>query len=142
MQGSTVPADLKVVIHWHPKFAHPNLAGVAYVCLGRCEELKDIYIKGKLDKEGIHASPEALEETNRLQNIFDQNVERSTQKANNFWQISYLNVRNLNWNEEYVRKDNFLLSADIFALGETWLKPGEERQFDDFSGKAFKIVSR
>ena len=134
MQGSTVPADSKVVIHWHPKFAHPNCAGVAYVCLGRSEELKDIYIKGKLDKEGIHASTEALEETNRLQTIFDQNVERLKEKTENFWQISYLNVRNLNWNEEYVRKDNFLLAADIFALGETWLKPGEERQFEGSSG--------
>ena len=134
MQGSTVPADSKVVIHWHPKFAHPNCAGVAYVCLGRSEELKDIYIKGKLDREGIHASTDALEETNRLQTIFDQNVERLKEKAENFWRISYLNVRNLNWNEEYVRKDNFLLSSDIFALGETWLKPGEVKQFDGSSG--------
>ena len=35
---------------------------MAYVALGRSEELKDIYIKGKVDPEGIHASPEALAE--------------------------------------------------------------------------------
>ena len=48
---------------------------MAYVCLGRCQEKKDIYIKGKVDPEGIHASPEALEETKRLDKIFDENVQ-------------------------------------------------------------------
>ena len=40
---------------------------MAYVSLGRTELLKDIYIKGKVDPKGIHASPKALEETWRLQ---------------------------------------------------------------------------
>ena len=49
---------------------------MAYVALGRSEELKDIYIKGKVDPKGIHASPEALAETIRLQTIFDNRVEK------------------------------------------------------------------
>ena len=87
------------------------------MCLGRSRQLEDIYIKGKLDKEGIHASPEALEETHRLQAIFDENVNKLNEQAQRFWKISYLNVRSLNGNEENVRKDNFLMESDIFVLG-------------------------
>ena len=72
-----------------------NCAGLAYVTLGRSEELKDIYIKGTLLREGIHASPDALEETNRLQSIFDEKVNKLHEQAKTFWQITYLNVRSL-----------------------------------------------
>ena len=50
---------------------------MAYVTLGRSERLEDIYIKGDLEKEGIHASPRALEETERLQSIFNQKIDRT-----------------------------------------------------------------
>ena len=123
------------MIHWHPKFKSPNCAGLAYVALGRSEEIKDIYIKGKIEKEGIHASQDALEETNRLQAIFDENVNRLNQRAENFWQISYLNVRSLiGCHKDDVKKDNFILGADVFSLSETWLKPGEVVEFDGFEG--------
>ena len=45
---------------------------MAYVALGRTEQLKDIYIRGQVGPEGIHASEVALEETNRLQRMFDE----------------------------------------------------------------------
>ena len=57
--------------------------------------MKDIYIKGKVDPLGIHANPDALEETKRLQNIFDQRIQSLNEKKENFWRISYLNVRSL-----------------------------------------------
>ena len=76
MQGSTIPANSKVVVHWSNEFKRRTNAGMAYVSLGRSTRLKDIYIKGKVDPQGIHASPEALEETERLQSIFDQNIGR------------------------------------------------------------------
>ena len=98
---------------------------MAYVALGRSEELKDIYIKGKVDPKGIHASPEALAETIRLQTIFDNRVEEIGTQKENFWKVSYLNVRSLKCHKEDVEIDNFLTSSDIFALGETWLKENE-----------------
>ena len=70
-QGTKVPANSKVVIHWSDQFKSKKNAGMAYVALGRSEELKDIYIKGKVDPAGIHASPEVLEETFRHQDLFD-----------------------------------------------------------------------
>ena len=83
------------------------------MCLGRSRQLEDIYIKGKIDKEGIHASPEALEETKRLQAIFDENVSKLNAQAEGYWKISYLNVKSLNGNKENVREDNFLMASDV-----------------------------
>ena len=122
------------MIHWHDKFKAKNNAGLAYVCLGRSRQFEDIYIKGPLDKKGIHASVEALEETNRLQAKFDEKVTELDEQDKSFWKVSYLNVRSLKGNEENVRKDNLLLVSDLFGLGETWLEPGEEKFFTDFKG--------
>ena len=121
-------------MHWHEKFKHKNNAGLAYVCLGRSRRFEDIYIKGPIDKEGIHASVEALEETNRLQDIFDEKVNKLNDQAEKFWRVSFLNIRSLKSNEENVRNDNLLMASDIFGLGETWLEPGEEKSFTDFKG--------
>ena len=92
---------------------------MAYVALGRSEELKDIYIKGKVDPKGIHASPEALAETIRLQYIFDKRLEEMATQKENFWKVSYLNVRSLKCHKEDVTIDNFITSADLFVPGET-----------------------
>ena len=123
---------------------------MAYVALGRCEELKDIYIKGKVDPEGIHASPEALEETERLQSIFDLRVEAKKEHSTNFWKISYLNVRSLKCHEKDVAIDNFLMNSDLFALGETHLEPQETICFPGYKeyfasygkGKGVSVFSR
>ena len=98
---------------------------MAYVAMGRSEELKDIYIKGKVDPKGIHASPEALAETKRLQEIFDKRTECLEEQKKNFWKVSYQNVRSLKCHQDDVVIDNYINSADIFALGETWLTENE-----------------
>lgn len=107
---------------------------MAYVTLGRTELLKDIFIRGKVDPEGIHASPKALEETKRLQNLFDQNFQILNEREQKFWKISYLNVRSLQGKQKDVVNDNFLMSSDIFALAETWMKPGDSVAFNGFEG--------
>ena len=104
------------------------------MCLSRSEELKDIFITGKLEREGIHASHLALEESNRLEAIFDAKVQKLDERNQKFLKISYLNVRSLNHNEEHVKNDNFLMAADVIGLGETWLKPGQEQQIDGYEG--------
>ena len=115
-------------------FKNPTNAGLAYVALSRAQEMKDVYIKGDLERAGIHASPDALAESDRLQAIFDQNLAKISERAEKYWQISYLNVRSLKCHKEDVEKDNFLMSADVFSLAETWLKPGEVVEFDGFEG--------
>ena len=96
--------------------------------------MKDIYIKGKVDPLGIHANPDALEETKRLQSIFDQRIQSLNEKKENFWRISYLNVRSLKGKIMDVSKDTSLMDADVFALGETWLEEGESISFDGYEG--------
>ena len=122
------------MIQWHKMFKNPTNAGLAYVALSRAQEMKDVYIKGDLERAGIHASPDALAESDRLQAIFDQNLAKISERAEKYWQISYLNVRSLKCHKEDVEKDNFIMGADVFSLSETWLKPGEVVEFDGFEG--------
>jgi hypothetical protein len=55
MQGQTVKAGSKVVIHWNARFTN----GMAYVMLGRTEQLEDIFIAGNYDEKKIKCSPAA-----------------------------------------------------------------------------------
>ena len=50
------------------------------------------------------------------------------------WIVSYLNVRSLKCHEKDVAIDNELMKSDIFSLGETWLKPQETINFDQYVG--------
>lgn len=124
---------------------------MAYVALGRSTCLKDIYIKGKVDPSGIHASPEALEETERLQSIFDERVRMMDDIREKHWVISYLNVRNgIKCHYKDIAIDNYLKSADIFGIGETCLQQGETVSFDGFkeftashgNGKGVAVFSK
>ena len=98
---------------------------MAYVALSRSQRFDDIFIKGEVDKNGIHASARALEESQRLFAIFNQKLERLNETREKFWKISFLNIRSLNCNKQYVEKDNFLLSSHILGFGETWLMQGK-----------------
>ena len=69
MQGRNVRSGSKLVIHWHKAFKKNY--GMAYVCLGRCEKLEDIYIVGDFDPEGIVCCPRALKENDRLNKEFE-----------------------------------------------------------------------
>ena len=133
IQGSTVKAGSKVEIHWSSEFKFKNNAGMAYVCLGRSEKLDDIYITGEFDVEGIHCSPDALDETKRLQKVFDEQVLKQEEQRSLFWKICFLNVRSLRSKQKEVSNDNYLMDSDIFSLGETHLIPGETIAFEKFS---------
>ena len=130
MQGQTVNAESKVVIHWTNSMQN----GMAYVMLGRSSRRQDIYIAGELDTSQIRCDPDALEETERLQDVFDENEAEMKEKRSKQWKISYLNVRSLNAHQEDVRRDNFLMDSDILGLGETHLKEEESVYLDGFQG--------
>lgn len=108
---------------------------MAYFSPSRCKEIKDIYINGKVEAEGIHASPEALEETERLQSNFDQRIEKMIIKNEKHWRISYLNVCSIQSHKRKdVEKDNIFMSSEIFSLGETWLEGDSTAIFEGFQG--------
>merc|ERR1712051_1053744 len=130
MQGQTVKAESKLVIHWTTGMKN----GMAYVMLGRCSRLQDIYICGKLDLTQIRCDKDALEESQRLEKIFDENEAEMYERRSKMWKISYLNVRSLVAHQEDVQKDNFLIDSDILGLGETHLKNEETVYLDGFQG--------
>ena len=111
--------------------------GMAYVMLGRSSRLQDIFIAGELDVNEIKCDPNALEESNRLDEMFDQSVEKEQERRSQHWKISYLNVRSMKAADGHakdVAKDNFIMDSDIFGLGETWLEEDQEVHFEGFSG--------
>ena len=110
---------------------------MAYVMLGRTELLSDMYIAGDFNVEQIKCDPSALAESKRLLTIFDNSQKKQTDKRNEVWKISYLNVRSIKSNDghrEDARHDNFLMDADVFGLGETWLEKDDKVDFEGYHG--------
>ena len=130
MQGQTVKAESKVVIHWSKVLQK----GMAYVMLGRPSRRQDMYIAGKLDTSQIKCDQDALEESQRLQTIFDDTEAEKSEKRSKTWKISYLNVRSLNAHILDIEKDNFIMDSDLLGLGETWLDEEETKPLNGFTG--------
>ena len=112
---------------------------MAFVQLGRCERLSDIYIipEPELNVDAIRCDPEALAETERLEKIFDDTKRMETQRRDKYWQISFLNVRSikaLDGHREDVSNDELLMTSDLLGLGETWLEKDQTVHFPGFSG--------
>ena len=59
-------------------------------------------------------------------------MENILKDQENHWKLSFLNVRSLKRHKEDVQKDDFIMSADIFALGETWLEKDQPISFTRF----------
>ena len=129
MQGQTVKAGSKVVIHWHKNMTD----GMAYVMLGRCEKLADIFISGDFHTDGIKCSSVALTETKRLSDEFDLLFKKSTEIRKKHWKISYLNIRSLSAHYLDLKSDNFILDSDMFGLGETWIDENTDFNFENFN---------
>jgi len=103
--------------------------GMAYVMLGRCENLKDIFIAGEFKKEGINIDQEALEESQALDKAFQ---DRQLSLPSNAFKVSYLNVRSLRAHIQDVKLDSSIVNSDIFGLGETWMHPNETFSIEGF----------
>ena len=130
MQGQTVKAGTKVVLHWTKRMQD----GMAYVMLGRSSRREDIYIAGELDVSQIKCNQEALAENRRLLKIFDGMEASIVEKRSKSFKISYLNVSSLRNHQEDVRRDNFLMDSDLLGLAETWLEGENTVALDGYSG--------
>ncbi len=127
-EGQTVKKGSKLVIHWHKKMD----MGMAYVMLGRCENINDVYIAGEFKVEGIKASPIALEESKFLKKSYESHQAERLEEESKHFVIAYLNVWSLKGHLDYVKKEKSLMNSDTFGLGETWLKIGETVALDSF----------
>ena len=113
------------MLHWNARMER----GMAYVMLGRCENLKDIFIAGDFKKEGIRIDEDALEESKALEKAF---LERQVPVPSNLVKVSFLNVRSLRAHFEDVKQESSVVTSEIFGLGETWLYPNETVLFEGF----------
>lgn len=129
-QGQTVKKGSTLVIHWHQKMDK----GMAYVMLGRCENLEDIHIAGDFKPEGIHCSQLALLESQRLEGVFESEQTQEIKMRLMHKKISYLNTRSLCAHLEDINQDLDLIGSDMLGLGETWLAVDQEVQLEGFNG--------
>ena len=130
MQGVTVKKGSKLIVHWHKKLKE----GMAYVMLGRCERLEDIFISKKdFDIAKIRAKPEALEQSQKILEMYENRMEKRHNLENCF-KVSYQNIRSLWAHLEDVKKSPFLMSSTVFGLGETWMDPDTTIDIPGFQG--------
>ena len=78
---------------------------MAYVMLGRCEDVNDLYIAGDFDPSKIKCEEASLKEAERL-DLIDMN-RRLKQKEleENSLKIAYLNTRSLREHYQDVKTD-------------------------------------
>ena len=110
------------------------MPGMAYVMLGRCETIADMYIIGDFDPGQIKCLPDAKIETERLIAIGQRREAIEHELYESSTVIGSLNVRSLRAHLEDVVTDPFLMKCDIIGLCETWLHDGEEPEIPNFNG--------
>ena len=119
VQGQTFVKGTTVVIHWDNRFR----PGMAYVALGRCESINDIYITEKFRADKIKCDLDAL--------AMSQELERRAAQISglrDIWflgcqvvKVSFLNIRSLPRHHADLQRDSVLLASDAVCLAETWL---------------------
>ena len=118
---------------------------MAYVALGRCQRIEDVYIiipKYKLMSKRslralirkhiiVHAGALAQKESMDLIELERRGIAKA-EKENNLI-ISYLNVRKgLIVKEQDVKDDDILMNSDIFGIGETCLQENARVQYEGY----------
>jgi hypothetical protein len=127
MQGQTVKAGSKLVIHWHTRLQH----GMAYVMLGRSERLEDIHIAGHFDASKIRCKVAAKAASEVLSNKAlnkPSNAKPWQLQVSNGLKISQLNVRSLKAHSTDLKQDFVLHNSDIICLTETWTLPEDAKK--------------
>ena len=146
MQGTTITKGSKLIVHWQKGFKD----GMAYVMLGRSESLEDIYIAGDFDPTLIKCDKEALKEAKRIDEAVSLREKEENNRIKNEIRVSYLNVRSILPHFPDVKTIPMIMQSEVFALGETWLLPGQTCYLDEWTsafesrghGKGLAIYSK
>ena len=107
---------------------------MAYVMFGRTVRLEDLYVAGDIKIEDIRCDEASLEESERLERIFEQSKQAEKDKVANYWKISYLNIQSFYAHHLNLATDNAINDADIIGLGETWLHKEQEVEVEGYFG--------
>lgn len=108
---------------------------MAYVMLGRTQQLEDIHIVEKtckFDPTHIRVCPIALEESNRIHNAFQAIKAKEELVWQSHFTISYLNVNRLLRNLRHVKADHLLMKSNAVCLAETWLHANDVVELDGY----------
>ena len=130
----------KLVVHWNKEFKE----GMAYVMLGRTQDLNDIYIyeddkEGKFDPKNILVNESALEETKRIRSKFQEIEAKEESLWNDNFTITYLNIQRLKPHFVHLKADHLVMKSNVISLAETWLKPSDDVTLDGYNGVQINV---
>jgi hypothetical protein len=137
VQGQTFKSGSPVIINWSKRLTQ----GMAYVMLGRCENLADLFIAGKFSTKQIRCSDDAMKMSKVLE-------KRSTEGTSlqDVWPLregrekfAFLNIRSLSKHLIDISNDSILLGCGLICLAETWLTEGTSTQSLSLLG--FNMIS-
>ena len=115
-------AGTKVVVHWNLSFQ----SGMAYVMLGQCQRLQDLYLSGPINLATIKSSVRAKEEMLYLDQK-SQSLSFVDSWRNNVlpevFKVCILNVRSLNLHIKDISVDAIFQNSDLLCFTETWVYP-------------------
>lgn len=115
VQGQTVTAPKPVGLNLDKVFQ----ANQAYVMLGRCENLEQLYLN-KFKSKKINCDKKSKEETLRIMADAKQALkENQWLSSKTLFKVATLNVRSLIHKLEDLKSDSCLLQSDIIVITET-----------------------
>ena len=139
VQGQTFVKGTQVVIHWSNRFK----PGMAYVALGRCESLDDIYITEKFRVDKIKCDPEALRMSQELERRAEQitGLRDLWFVACNVTKLCFLNIRSLPKHHYDLQQDSVIMASDAICLAETWLGVNQSTETLSLDGYDLDTIS-
>lgn len=89
-----------------------------YVMLSRVQELRQLYILGKLPAHKLVASPKALKELERMESVcLNKDMKHPL--------FSSINVRSLPLHFPDMKSAPQVIMSDVICIQETWIQPGK-----------------
>ena len=118
IQGITVEAPKKVAVGlrtvWGPS--------QAYVMLGRCQQLSQLYIIGNHPRNKILCDPTALKQLNTLKSkSINQNPPVFEKTFPTSLKVAFLNIHSLLDKIKDIRADPIVHFGDLVIFGEIWI---------------------
>ena len=122
-----------LVIHWHKRLP----PAMAYVMMGRVQDLENLYIANDFDARKIRCNKKALEEAIRIEKI---SLSWKCKDAC-FLSVASMNIRSLPKHFKDLKADYKMMQKDLICLQETWLTSQQETDYvlDEFEAHHLSV---
>ena len=121
LQGATVKKPNCLVVDLRSKLQ----AAQGYVMISRVQESKQLFILGHLPQDKLFASPEALQELERMEKIAINNRMKEEKAI-----ISSINIYSLKKNFEDMKASAKIRTSEVICIQETWFEPEQDISHD------------